>query len=143
MKHLILLIVGWLIFESAGSFAQGVQTGTVRGMVTDQQDLPVPGVTITATSPALQGPRLTFTDKEGLFAIRALPPGEYLVKFELSGFATVSRTVIVPLGLVVETNVLIRAAGITETVQVAEEAPPPIASPFVTANGCIDFLKRL
>src|SRR4030095_16665063 len=91
MKRLILLIAAWLIVGSAGSvLAQGVQTGTIRGTVTDQQDLAVPGVTVTATSPALQGPRSTVTDKEGLFALRALPPGEYEVKFELSGFATIT-----------------------------------------------------
>ena len=35
--------------------AQGVQTGTIRGTVTDQQNLPLPGVTVTISSPALQG----------------------------------------------------------------------------------------
>src|ERR1700693_2213860 len=119
MKHVILFTVAWLTFAWAGSsLAQGVQTGTIRGMVTDQQDLVVPGVTITATSAELQVSRSTFTDKEGLFAIRALPPGEYQVKFELTGFATINRTVTVPLGLVVEINVPIFAAGIAETVQV-------------------------
>ena len=51
----------------------------------------MPGVTLPPRPPALQGPRSTVTDKEGLFAIRALPPGEYQVKFELTGFATVDR----------------------------------------------------
>ena len=44
---------------AGASAAQGVQTGTIRGMVKDQQDLAVPGVTVTATSPALQGARTT------------------------------------------------------------------------------------
>ena len=35
--------------------AQGVQTGTIRGVVHDEQGLAVPGVTVTVTSPALQG----------------------------------------------------------------------------------------
>ena len=46
MRRLILFIAAWLILASAGSaFAQGVQTGTIRGTVKDQQDLAVPGVT--------------------------------------------------------------------------------------------------
>ena len=127
MKRLIVLTAAWLIFGSAGSlFAQGVQTGTIRGMVKDQQDLAVPGVTVTVTSPALQGPRSTVTDREGLFAVRALPPGDYQVKFELSGFATITRNTVVPLGLVVETNITMRAANVAETVQVTAEAPAPI-----------------
>ena len=63
MKRLI-LIVGWLIFEPAGSFAQVFKPGRSAAWSPISRDLPVPGVTITATSPALQGPRLTFTDKE-------------------------------------------------------------------------------
>lgn len=135
MRRLILLTAAWLILGSAGSlFAQGVQTGTIRGTVKDQQDLAVPGVTVTATSPALQGPRSTVTDMEGLFAIRALPPGDYQVSFELSGFATITRNTAVPLGLVVETNVSMRAAGVAETVQVIAELPAPIATPVVGEN---------
>jgi hypothetical protein len=135
MKRLILITTGWLIFGSAGSgLAQGVQTGTIRGMVTDQQDLAVPGVTVSATSPALQGPRTMVTDKEGRFAIRALPPGDYQVEFELPGFATMTRMTTVSLGLVVETNVSMRPAGVTETVQVAADAPAPIATPVTSTN---------
>jgi hypothetical protein len=135
MKRLILISAGWLIFGPAGSgLAQGLQTGTIRGMVMDPQDLAVPSVTVTATSPALQGPRTTVTDKTGLFAIHALPPGDYLVTFELPGFATMTRMATVPLGLAVETNVLMRPAGVTETVQVAAEAPAPIATPVASTN---------
>ena len=135
MKRLIVLTAAWLIFGSAGSlFAQGVQTGTIRGMVKDQQDLAVPGVTVTVTSPALQGPRSTVTDREGLFAVRALPPGDYQVKFELSGFATITRNTAVPLGLVVETNIAMRAANVAETVQVTAELPTPLTTPVVGQN---------
>jgi hypothetical protein len=135
MRRLILLTAAWLILGSAGSlFAQGVQTGTIRGLVKDQQDLAVPGVTVTVTSPALQGPRVTVTDRDGQFVIRALPPGDYDVKFELSGFATITRNTPVPLGLVVETNASMRAAGVAETVQVTGEAPAPIVTPVVGAN---------
>ena len=48
MRRLIFITAAWLILGSAGSlFAQGVQTGTIRGQVKDQQDLAVPGVTVT------------------------------------------------------------------------------------------------
>ena len=130
MKRLILLITAWSIFVSAGSlFAQGVQTGTIRGLVKDQQDLAVPGVTVTATSPALQGPRSAVTDREGLYVFRALPPGNYQLDFELAGFATLMRNVAVPLGSVIETNVSMRAAGVAESVQVTAEQPAADCDP--------------
>src|SRR4029079_17210272 len=116
----------WLILGSAGSlFAQGVQTGTIRGIVKDQQGLAVPGVTVTATSLALQGPRSSVTDKDGIFAIRALPAGAYQVRYELAGFATVVRNANVLLGLTVEQDVSMRPAGVAETVQVTAETPAP------------------
>ena len=56
------------------------------------------------------------------------------MKFELAGFGTVTRNTVVPLGLTVEQNVSMRAAGVAETVQVVAEAPAPIATPVVGLN---------
>ena len=135
MRRLILFIAAWSILAPAGSaFAQGVQTGTIRGMVTDQQDLAVPGVSVTATSPALQGPRSTATDAQGLYVIRALPPGEYQVRFELSGFGTVNRNADGAARPRRRADVSMRPAGVAETVQVTGDLPAPIATPVVGIN---------
>ena len=61
--------------------AQGVQTGTIRGTVQDQQGLAVPGVTVTATSAILQGPRTTVTDGEGNYTLAALPTCSSTIAF--------------------------------------------------------------
>jgi len=114
--------------------AQGVQTGTVRGVVQDEQGLAVPGVTVTVTSPSLQGPRVVTSDTQGGFIFPNLPPGPYQVKFELSGFATVNQNTNVPLGGIIQQNVTMRTAGLTETVQVVAESPAPIATPVVGIN---------
>ena len=39
-----------------------IQTGVLSGAVHDPQHLPLPGATVTATSPALQGERTVVTD---------------------------------------------------------------------------------
>src|SRR5262245_25208179 len=114
--------------------AQGVQTGTIRGTVHDEQGLAVPGVTVSVTSPALQTPRSAVTDTTGGYVFPNLPPGEYTVTFELSGFAQIKRTTTVPLGLVIEQNVTMKAAGVAESVQVVAEAPAPIATSVVGTN---------
>src|SRR5438132_3290319 len=138
MRRTITLVGAWLLLVlvsfTAGASAEGVQTGSIRGVVKDQQDLPVPGVTVTATSASLQGPRSAVTNNLGLYTLTALPAGDYQVKFELSGFDTVSRTATVPLGLTVEQNVSLRAAGVSTEVQVVAESPAPIATPVVGAN---------
>jgi hypothetical protein len=122
-----------LAYASSG-FAQGVQTGTVRGTVKDTQGLPMPGVTVTVTSPALQGSRTVVTDAEGAFTLAALPAGDYTLAFELSGFAPVSRTTTVPVGSTVQQSVTLSPAGVTESVRVVAETPAPIATPVVGAN---------
>jgi hypothetical protein len=119
---------------AAPLFAQGVQTGTIRGVVKDQQGLAVPGTTITATSPALQGARTTVTDTQGNYSITALPPGTYALKFTLSGFGEVTRSVTLPLGLTIEQNATIQPAGVSEQVQVTATLPTPIATSIVGAN---------
>ena len=54
-----------LVLISAEARAQGVQTGTIRGTVRDEQALAIRGVGVTATSPALPGARSTVTDARG------------------------------------------------------------------------------
>jgi len=144
MKFVRTLAFAWaLCGVAAVLYAQGVQTGTIRGTVHDEQGLAVPGVTVTATSPSLQGPRTQVTDVTGGFTFPNLPPGTYTVSFELSGFATVKRETNVALGLVVEQNVTLRAAGVAETVQVVAETPAPIATPIIGTNIKHDEVEAL
>jgi outer membrane receptor protein involved in Fe transport len=120
--------------SAADTYAQGVQTGTIRGTITDQQNLPVPGVNVTISSPALQGQRNTVSAGDGSYVFRTLPPGAYQLRFEISSFAPAERTVTVPLGLVVEQNIALQAAGVAEQVQVVAETPAPLATPIIGAN---------
>ena len=133
-RGFVLLAMLFAMGIAASTFAQGVQTGTIRGTVKDQQGLAVPGTTITATSPALQGSRSVVSDGQGQFTINALPPGTYTVKFTLSGFNEVTRTLTLPLGIVIEQNATIQPAGVTEAVQVTAPIPTPIATSIVGAN---------
>jgi len=144
MRRFGSFILAWLLCGAAApGFAQGVQTGTIRGVVHDDQALAVPGVTVTVTSPALQGPRSAVTDTEGAYTFLTLPPGDYTIRFELSGFGTVERRTAVPLGLVVVQDVTMKPAGVAETIQVVAETPAPIATPIVGANFKHDEVEAL
>src|SRR5512142_3083093 len=46
---------------------------------------PLAGVTVTASSPSMQGTQSTETDVNGRYAFLALPPGDYKVTFALDG----------------------------------------------------------
>src|SRR5438093_7911773 len=73
-----------LVALATPAFAQ--TTGQVIGTVVDAQGGVLPGVTVTATSPQLQGTRTATTDATGTFRFPTLPPGAYTIKTTLSGF---------------------------------------------------------
>jgi hypothetical protein len=65
--------------------ARAETTGNIEGVVTDQATgKKLAGVTVIATSPALQGEQTEFTDAGGHYIITELPPGEYMVRFYFS-----------------------------------------------------------
>ena len=129
---LALLLVG--LFQLHAAAAQGVQTGDIRGTVTDATGGVVPGATIAVTSAVLQGARSSTTDRQGGYIVRGLPPGTYTATYALTGFATTERTIEVPLGFVVQVNITLTAAPITEQVNVVAQADSILRQPQVSTN---------
>jgi hypothetical protein len=118
-----------LIASVSPALAQGVQTGVITGVITSADGLSLPGVTVTATSPNLQGPRNAVTDANGVYYLRGLAPGLYLVAFEIPSFQAASREdVEVNAGGLATVDVTMLLAGVAETVIVNAEAPTVIAT---------------
>src|SRR5687767_1268330 len=108
---------------------QGVQTGTISGVVQSSDSLPLPGVTVVATSPSLQGERLAVSDENGVYYLRGLTPGTYRVSFDISGFQPAAREDIsVGVGGFATVDATMSLASFTETVTVTATAPPAIAT---------------
>ena len=65
---------------AAPAFAQGggaSSTGGISGTVSDAQGGVLPGVTVTATSPAQIGQLTVVTNEAGVYRFPSVPPGEY------------------------------------------------------------------
>src|SRR5258708_39155972 len=73
-------------------------TGSVSGRTLGENGDALPGVTVEATSPALQGTQQAVTDGHGAYRLPVLPPGSYQISASLSGFATEKKAVTVSLG---------------------------------------------
>jgi len=115
--------------------AQGVQTGTLQGTVKDANGAVLPGVTVSVTSPGLQGTRTTVSDVNGVYTIPVLPPGGYSVRFELSGFAPfVHENAIVPLGSAAVIDATMQVAAVTEVVNVTAQTPNQLVVPTGQTN---------
>jgi hypothetical protein len=68
------------------------QNGVIKGIVSDKQGIALPGVKVTALSPALMGEIWSVTDDNGYYRLVNLNPGTYSITAELEGFRTVKRT---------------------------------------------------
>jgi hypothetical protein len=70
--------------------AQGI-TGSISGTVTDPSSLGVPGAVVVLTQSATATQRKMNTDSQGDFIFSSLPPGEYSISVEQSGFKVLSK----------------------------------------------------
>ncbi|MBA2303289.1 MAG: TonB-dependent receptor [Acidobacteria bacterium] len=111
-----------LLVYSMTGFAQGNPTGTISGRITDAQGAVLPGVTITASSTALQGVRNVTSSEHGDYILTFLPPGDYTVRAELSGFRTLDQRVTVAAAQSVPFNLEMGVSGVAETVTVQGSA---------------------
>jgi hypothetical protein len=119
--------VSMLALGAAPAFAQGggaSSTGSISGTVSDAQGGVLPGVTVTATSPAQIGELTAVTNEAGVYRFPSVPPGEYRLAYELSGFQNVVREgVRITLGFNAQVNVSLQVATLQETVTVSGQSP--------------------
>lgn len=140
----VVALVVTALLATNTAHAQGLQTGTLSGVVKDPDGLPLPGATVTVTSSVLQGERTAVTDAIGAYIIRGLPPGTYVVRFQFTGTSAVQQTAAVPLGGLAELNTTMRLAGVQEAVQVtATTTPPPLAQTQVSTNFTAETINAL
>jgi hypothetical protein len=122
MKHSRIVTAAICLALGVAAAGSAQTTGGLNGRVTDENGDGLPGVTATASSPALQGTRSAVTDARGEWRLAALPPGAYQVSFELAGFGPESSSVEVGLGRDATLNMSLRAAT-AEEITVTGEVP--------------------
>ena len=106
--------------------AQAGALGNIMGKAADETGGVLPGVTVRATSPALQVRDVTtVTDAEGNYHLRDLPaPGMYRVVFELQGFQTIAFDgVSLTAGFTGRIDAAMKVSTVSETVEVSGQSP--------------------
>ena len=141
--HWLLLAFTLILAATTGAAAQGNPTGTISGHVVDADGLVVPGATVTATSPALQGARTATTSTNGDYIIPFLPAGDYELTFELQGFRRITQKVSVKMAETMPVNVTLTVAGISESVTVSGSSPDIVPTATIAANFKKEALERL
>ncbi len=125
MKKSLRIAASFLILLVMLCGALGAQqTGEVRGRITEEKGEALPGVSITAKSPNLQGLRTAVTDQKGQFRLPLLPVGIYSLTFELPGFEKLTMTGNeVRLGLTGSLSIVLKPAAVKEEVTVTAVNP--------------------
>jgi hypothetical protein len=117
-----MLAVVCVLFMAHAAAAQ--TTGGINGTVNDNTGAVLPGVTVTASSPALMGVQTTVTNEQGQYRFPALPIGTYTLNYELGGFSNIRREgIIVQIGFTATVNVQLQLAALQESVTVTGASP--------------------
>src|SRR5688500_14095727 len=142
MKSSFRILICVLAALAAIPLAAQSTTGTLVGTVSND-GVPLPGVTVTVSSPSLQGTRVDYTDTNGNYAFPNLPPADYTVQFEMSVMSNLSRATKFALSASPRVDAAMQLGPISEAIIVTAEAPSAHESTGTTANFETQFVQEL
>ena len=142
MKQFFRIQVLFALLLLVSSVAFGQISSSLSGTVTTD-GVGLPGVTVTVSSPQMQGTRTDVTGDGGGYNFGSLPPGEYTVKFELSGMQTATRRVQMGVGQSGRADVDMKVAAVAEAITVTAAAPSVLETPTVTTNVSAKLVEDL
>jgi carboxypeptidase family protein/TonB-dependent receptor-like protein len=139
-RRVVLLTLVFMALSST-LFAQGT-TGSLMGTVTSAGS-PLSGVTVSVTSPSLQGTRTSVTGEAGGYSFPALPPGPYKVICVLNGMQTAERKVTIAVSQTSMADVAMQLGNVSEELIVTASAPPVVETTEVSTNFVTQQINEL
>jgi hypothetical protein len=118
-------------FIAVSAFAQ--TTASLTGDVTTDGK-PLPGVTVTISSPSMQGTRTAITGENGGYQFSGLPPGDYKVTFDLSGMATITKRARLDLSQTSRIDAAMKVASVAEAITVTASTPTVLETPQIAST---------
>lgn len=115
-----LVVLLWLSNSAAGA---QTHTATVRGLVTDKSGSVIVGATVTLTNTDQNRTWAFTTNSVGEYLFLQVPPGNYTLAVEQSGFKRYAQSNLVfQVAQVAEINVVLEVGAVNETVEVYAQA---------------------
>ena len=128
------LLAGAVLLPAASAWGQAFVNGSISGTVTDNSGSVVPGVSIALTNLGTSARLSTATDSSGFYHFLDLPPGQYRVEAEKTGFERFTREgVSVEVNNSVRIDITLQVGAINQTVTVTAETP--LLQPQTSALG--------
>src|SRR5258708_10231163 len=140
----MLLVITLTAAGFMANVARAQTPGDIEGSVSDTNNSPLPGASVEARSPSLQGSRTNVTVAEGRFRFPALLPGMYTVVASLAGFTKVEKSNIhVQLGATASIPMTM-SVSVKEEIVVTGEAPAvDVTKGSVGTNATLESIQRL
>jgi len=143
MRYRLFLLPLFLLMLSVGLRAQ-LATATLSGTVTDPTGASIAQAKVTVQNVATGIKRNTTTNGDGWFTVPLLPPGNYTLTVEQSGFATITnRDVILNIGDQRSLLLQLRVSNVAETVNVQEAAASLTESAAVGTVVNREFIENM
>jgi hypothetical protein len=139
--HRTTLLVLTLVLAASTALAQGTNAA-LEGTVTSEGK-PLPGVSVSVSSPAMQGTRVTVTGSNGSYSFGGLPPGDYTVQFEFPGMQTKTRKVRLLLAQTTPVDEELSLSGVQEEVTVRGEAEAVLGTTQIATNFTSEQIAKL
>jgi Carboxypeptidase regulatory-like domain/TonB dependent receptor-like, beta-barrel len=114
----LLLALAW-----ASSAAAQVGAANIGGTVTDESGGALPGVTITVTNRSNGVVQTFVTGERGNYRVVALQPAPYEIRAEISGFAPITKQIVLTVGTDATIDFKLGVAALQETINVVGEVP--------------------
>ncbi|HEX8411047.1 MAG TPA: TonB-dependent receptor [Thermoanaerobaculia bacterium] len=130
-----------LLLVVSTALGQGT-SGSLIGTVTSEGN-GLPGVTVTLSSPSLQGTRTAVTGEAGGYSFPSLPPGDYTVVFELEGLQTVTKKLRVNLTQTSRSDIDLRPSAVSEAITVTAAAPAALETTEISSNFTGETINEL
>ena len=111
-----LLCGAFVFFAPAMQLHAQINYATLRGSVVDAKQRAIPGVHVRLTEPSTGAVRDLQADAAGSYVADGLQPGEYQVKFDSPGFATVEESIQLEVGQQMVLDKTLAVGGESQTV---------------------------
>ena len=146
LTRTVIVLIAALAFLPSVMTAQVNATGSIAGYVTDDGKEPLPGATVTVTSPTMLGVRQVMVDPTGYYKVPALPPGKFKIVVELDQFNKTTRDKIeLNVGAMMRLDFALNPKTVTEE-EIVVTADAPVIEPEKTTISTVitsDILDSL
>ena len=132
-RHKITQFLAGILLMGGTIYAQN-STGTLLGEVQDSKGARIASATVAIHTPDLKIQRQVTTNSRGEFRFESLPPGDYQIVVNATGFAQISDEVAVRITSAQDILVTLQPAAQAETVNVQGQASSITTEPLNTTS---------